>query len=239
MALKVSSFIDGFLNLIFPLNCLICQRGLEPDNKRHLCERCWAKVRLLKGPICSKCGRLSALSICSPCKKKRYYFQSARAAGIYEGVLRECIHLLKYGKKVCLTEPLGRLLVQTMRNDGDLKKADFLVPVPLSGKREREREFNQAHLLAQVVNRHFGIPISSRNLRRTKDVIPQAQLSGKEREKNIRGLFRVRNDKEYQGKSILIIDDVFTTGSTVNECARVLSRAGAREVRVLTIASGE
>ena len=176
---------------------------------------------------------------CILCQAKPYRFQAARAAGIYEGILRECIHLLKYGKKVCLAEPLGKLLAEVMKNDSDLRKADLLVPIPLDGRRYREREFNQAHLLAQEVSRFFRIPISSRNLRRTRTTLPQTQLNRKQREKNVRGLFQVRRPKEYQGKTILIIDDVFTTGSTVNECAKVLSQAGAREVNVLTVARGE
>ena len=194
---------------------------------------------LIKGPVCSRCGRPSALSTCSSCKKKRYYFQTARAGGLYEGVLRECIHLLKYGKKVHLAEPLGELLAELIENDNNLREASLLVPAPLNARRYREREFNQAHLLAQVVSRRFGIPISSRNLRRTRTALPQTQLNRKQREENVRGLFRVRKAKEYRGKTVLVIDDVFTTGSTVNECAKVLSQAGAREVNILTVARGE
>ncbi len=236
---KPGNFIDGFLSLILPLNCLICRKGLEPGNKKYLCNCCWAKIKLIEEPVCSRCGRPSALSICSSCKTKRYYYRTARAAGIYEGILRECIHLLKYGKKVCLAKPLGKLLKELMGNDGNLRKADLLVPVPLDKRRYREREFNQSHLLAKAVNRYFKIPISSRNLRRTRTTLPQTQLNRKQREENVRGLFRVAKAKEYRGKVILVVDDVFTTGSTVNECAKVLSRAGAQEVHVLTVARGE
>ncbi len=233
------NFIYGFLSLIFPLNCLICRRGLESENKKHLCNHCWAEIGLIKAPVCSRCGRPSALSTCIACKAKHYYFQTARVAGIYEGVLRECVHLFKYGKKAYLAEPLGELLVAMMRNDGCLIKADLLVPVPLDKRRHREREFNQAYLLAQVISRRFSIPVSSRNLRRTRTTPPQTQLNRRQREKNVRGLFRVGKAKEYQGKTILVIDDVFTTGSTANECAKILSQAGAREVNVLTVARGE
>lgn len=236
---KLSDFIDGALNLIFPLNCLICQRGLESGNKKYLCRHCWAKIRLIEEPVCSQCGRPSALPMCSSCKRRRYHFQTARAAGLYEGILRECIHLFKYSKKVHLAQPLGNLLTALMRNNGSLGKASLLVPVPLDGRRYREREFNQAYLLAQVVSHYFGIPISFRNLRRTRTALPQTQLNRKQREENIKGLFQVKKAKEYRGKTILIIDDVFTTGSTANECAKVISQAGAREVNILTVARGE
>ncbi|NOX97606.1 MAG: ComF family protein [Nitrospirae bacterium] len=235
----IRNFSDGFLNLIFPLNCLICRRGLESDNKKYLCNNCWAKVRLLKEPLCSRCGRLSALSICLSCKTERHYFQTARAVGLYEGVLRECIHLLKYGKKIYLAQFLGELLAESMRNDSNLRKADLLVPVPLDERRYRERDFNQAYLLAQVMNRYLKTPVSARNLSRTRIALPQARLNRKQRRENVRELFQVGNAKEYQGKNILIIDDVFTTGATVNECARVLRKAGAREINVLTVARGE
>lgn len=236
----LSDFINGSLNLIFPLNCLICRRGLEPGNKKYLCGHCWAKLELIKGAVCEGCGRPSVLSRCSSCKTKRYYFRSARSAGLYEGTLRECIHLLKYRKKTYLAQPLGELLTELIRNDGDLRKTNLLVPVPPDKRRYREREFNQAHLLAEVVSSCFGIPISSPiTLRRTRTTLPQAQLNRQQREKNVRGLFRVARAKGCRGKTILIIDDVFTTGSTANECAKVLSQAGAREVNVLTVARGE
>ena len=234
-------FLKGFLSLLFPLNCLICRRGLRSDNRKYLCPTCWREIRLIKEPVCSKCGRPSSLTVCSSCQnqKREYFFSKARAAGVYEGVLRECIHFFKYRKKAYLARPLGELLIDGMSSDKDLREADFLVPVPLDGRRYREREFNQAHLLAQVVSRYFKIPISSRNLRRVRGVPPQTQLSRKEREENVKGLFQVPRAEEYEGRRILLIDDVFTTGSTVNECARVLKQAGAEEVSVLTVARGE
>ncbi len=234
-------FLNGFLSLLFPLNCLICHRGLGSDNRKYLCPACWGKIRLIKEPVCSKCGRPSFPTVCSSCQnqKRKYFFSKARAAGVYEGVLRECIHFFKYQKKAYLARPLGEMLIDGMSNDEDLREADFLIPVPLDGRRFREREFNQAHLLAQVVSRDFKITISSRNLRRARRVPPQTQLSRKQREENVKGLFEVRSREEYKGRRILLIDDVFTTGATVNECARVLKEAGAEEVSVLTVARGE
>ncbi len=232
-------FFNGLLSLLFPLNCLICHSGLGSDNRKYLCPTCWGKIKLIEESVCSKCGRHSFLTVCSSCQGERYFFARARAAGVYEGVLRECIHFFKYRKKAYLAHPLGELLIDGMSSDEDLREADFLVPVPLDGRRFREREFNQAHLLAQVVSRDFKIPISSRNLRRVRSAPPQTQLSRKEREKNVKGLFEVRNREKYEGRKILLIDDVFTTGATVNECARVLKGAGAEEVSVLTVARGE
>ncbi len=239
MQKKIAGFIEGFLNLLFPLNCLICRRGLDPGNKKYLCPSCWAEIRLIKEPVCSRCGRPSALSTCISCRKKHYHFQAARAAGFYEGVLRECIHLFKYSRKAYLSQPLGELLAELMKDDDNLRKAELLVPVPLDRKRYREREFNQAHLLAKAVSRRFGIPLSPSTLRRTRTTLPQTGLNRRQREENVKGLFRVARAKECRGKTILIIDDVFTTGSTANECAKVLSRVGAREVNILTVARGE
>ena len=232
-------FLNGFLSLIFPLNCLICRRGPGSDNGKYLCQACWRKIRLIKEPVCSKCGRSSFPTVCSSCQKRKYFFSKARAAGVYEGVLRECIHSFKYQKKDYLACHLGGLLIDVMRRDKDFRDVDFLIPAPLDGRRFREREFNQAHLLAQVVSRYFKIPISSRNLRRVRRVPPQTQLSRRQREENVKGLFQVRSREEYAGRKILLIDDVFTTGATVNECARVLRQAGAEEVSVLTVARGE
>ncbi len=230
------TFLQSFLNLLFPLRCVICAKSLEADNKRHLCLGCWNKIRLVKEPICSKCGRYSTVSPCSDCRIRGFRFSKARSAGIYDGVLRECIHLLKYNRKTYLAKPLANLMVSSSGSDSFLKGCDFIVPVPLYPRKEREREFNQSELLAREVGRIVAIPLSIGNLRKVKSTPSQTKLKQKERLENVKGVFRVKNPALFSGKCLLLIDDLFTTGATVNECSKVLLKSGVREVRVLTIA---
>lgn len=236
---KLLLLLNGLSDLIFPFNCTVCHKGLEvSQGRQYLCAECLGKIRLIKENVCFRCGKESAISPCRSCKEKKQIFQKARSAGIYEGVLKECIHLFKYSKKTYLARPLGKLLVDLIRYEQDLSKVELLVPVPLDKRRYRERGFNQAQLLTAIISKKTGIPIS-RNLYRTRNAPSQTQLSRQERIINVKGLFKADRNNEVAGKGILLVDDVFTTGATANECARVLLTAGAQEVNVLTIARSE
>ncbi|MBT9132394.1 ComF family protein [candidate division NPL-UPA2 bacterium Unc8] len=237
---KFSLLLNGLSDLIFPFSCAVCHKGLEVRlGRQYLCAECLGKIRLIiKEDICSCCGKKSAISPCMSCKEKKHYFKKARSAGIYDGVLKECIHLLKYNKKTYLARPLGKFLIDLACYKQDLSKAELLVPVPLDKRRYRERGFNQAQLLAAVVSKEIGIPIST-SLHRTRNAPSQTQLSHQERLKNVKGLFKVARNNGVINKNILLIDDVFTTGATADECARALLTAGAQGVNVLTVARSE
>ncbi len=170
---------------------------------------------------------------CGDCREKPPKYDRAISAAIYETALAEAIHLFKYSKKANWSKPLGRLLHTRV---SDFGKLDVILPVPLHAKRLRQREFNQSLLLAREVSLAFGIPLQVNNLRRVRWTQPQIELNGDERRKNVRGAFEVKWPDQVQDQSILLIDDVFTTGATVNECARVLKKAGTEVVNVLTVA---
>ncbi len=163
-------------------------------------------------------------------------FVSARAAVHFGGPAQELIHRLKYGKKGHLSRPLGLLTVHHLGGYLDETGVEMIVPVPLHPRRLRERGFNQAILLADFLSRSRRIPISRNNLRRIRWTEPQVNLSPEERMKNVRGAFAVRRPELFRDKKLLLFDDVYTTGSTVSECAKVLKRAGAGEVHVATVA---
>ena len=144
---------------------------------------------------------------------------------------------MKYEKKKSLTKPLGNLLIEHVKNNGRLERIDFIVPVPLHKKRLREREFNQSALLACLVGRNFNKPVLESNLIRTRLTTPQVELDRKERRRNVKGAFGVKKPEEIKGKSLLLIDDVRTTGATLKECHKVLRQAGAKEIHILTLAT--
>jgi ComF family protein len=166
----------------------------------------------------------------------RKYFTMARAWGAYEGSLQEAIHRWKYEGKTYLTPFFAEWMEEGLNRYWGPHSLDLLIPAPLHPQRLRERGFNQALLLVKELSRRTGIPYRKTILQKKKPTIPQVNLSGTEREKGLRGAFQVIGKEELLGKSVLLVDDVYTTGATVNECSKVLLRGGAERVNVLTLA---
>jgi ComF family protein len=160
----------------------------------------------------------------------------ARALGAYDGSLQDAIHRWKYQGKIALTSFFGEWMTERLYHYWDSNLFDLLIPVPLHPRRLRERGFNQALLLVKELSRRTGIPYGKRVLQKVRPTVPQVNLNGVEREKEVRGSFHIIGEEEVEGKSILLVDDVYTTGATVNECSKVLLAAGAERVDVLTLA---
>ncbi|MBI2447643.1 MAG: ComF family protein, partial [Candidatus Omnitrophica bacterium] len=189
-----------------------------------------------------KCGKsIPELKVvCAECQKgSNYHFTRSWATCHYDGVLRECIHTLKYRGKVHLARPLGQLMADFAKDHLNEISMDMIIPVPLHSSKKREREFNQAELLSRGVSKALHLPIVTNNLKRIRPTQPQSNLDSKEeRLANIRDAFKLTSPPKLTGKSILLIDDLFTSGSTVNECSRTLLDGGAQEVVVLALARG-
>ncbi|ODT45797.1 MAG: hypothetical protein ABS70_02345 [Nitrospira sp. SCN 59-13] len=199
-------------------------------------------IRPLRGPSCPRCHRPfaspSALTYsptheCQDCRTREPYYSQVWAPYAYCSPLQDAIALLKYRGKVALADALGALLLQALP---DRLKVDVLMPIPLHPNRLRQREFNQSLLLADRIGCVRGLPVSYRNLIRSVDTEPQISLPRAARLHNLRKAFAVRQPKDVCGTRILLVDDVFTTGTTASECARVLLKAGAKEVAVLALA---
>jgi len=236
----MEGIVKGLIDLIFPPLCAFCGTPLTEDDQGEICPGCLGNIRFISLPICPTCGlpfpmEVAEDHLCGQCLRGQWHFGSARAFGLYEGTIREAIHLLKYGRKSFLAKPLVGLLDRGYPFI-DYESYDLLVPVPLHRKRLRERGFNQALALGRAIGRKEGVPWTGSALKKTRWSSPQIHLSPKEREENVRGSFAVVDGGEIRGKRILVIDDVMTTGSTVNECARVLLKAGAGKVDVFTLA---
>ena len=199
------------------------------------------KIRWIEPPFCSLCGvpftsRESESHPCGACLTHKKYFTMARALGAYEGSLQEAIHRWKYEGKTYLTLFLAEWMAEGLNRYWEPDSFDLLIPVPLHPQRLRGRGFNQVLLLVKEISSRTGIPYRKTILQKKKPTIPQVTLSGLEREKGLRGAFHVIGREELMGKSVLLVDDVYTTGATVNECSRVLRRGGAKRVDVLTLA---
>jgi ComF family protein len=233
--------LRALADILFPPLCHAC-RGYIPDaGPLHLCAGCLDEAKPVAPPFCTVCGEPfrtegGIVHPCGPCLTTPRTFVAARAAALFAGPVEEMIHRYKYGRKVQLRRPLGLLAAERLRTFADEAAPDLLVPVPLHRKRLRSRGFNQALLIARVLEREWGVPLARSGLERIRWTEPQVRLSAAERERNVRGAFAVAEPAAVAGKRVMLVDDVFTTGSTVDECARVLRRAGATGVVVATVA---
>ncbi len=247
------SWVKHFLNLIYPLSCLTCKVRLTPLSDRPLCEICWNKIELILPPFCRVCGKhlpapletdevarpaksQNRALICKDCQRSSYFFRAARSVCIYDGVIKKCIHLFKYQSKLSLLKPLSRLMIGFAGNFLNMKNIDLIIPVPLHSSKLRLRQFNQAQILAKSINQAFSKELQDRLLVKIRPGPAQVNLSQAERLKNVRGTFKVKNVEPLKDKTILLIDDVLTTGATAGECARMLLEAGAGRVDVFALA---
>ncbi len=234
-------FFRALLDILYPPVCHVCKTFIPDPGSIHLCAACSEKIIPVISPKCPVCGMPFNTEngidhVCGACATTSRPFISARAAVRFGGPAQELIHRLKYGKKVHLSRPLGHITVRHLGGFLDETGVEVIVPVPLHPKRLRERGFNQAILLADFLSRNWHIPISRNNLRRVRWTEPQVNLSPEDRVKNVRGAFAAKEPLLFENRKIVLVDDVYTTGSTVSECARVLKRAGADKVYVVTVA---
>jgi ComF family protein len=225
--------IDGVL----PPRCLACGDIVgEPDS---LCGRCWAAMTFFSPPWCSTCGApfphpMGEDALCGECARERRSWDRARAVLRYDKHSRRLVLGLKHGDRTHLAGAFGRWMNRA--GSDVLAGADLLVPVPLHWTRLVQRRYNQASLLALGIRAAGGPDVAVDWLVRRRRTPSQGHLGPAARERNVRGAFRVRPGRNFAGKRVVIIDDVLTTGATVEECARVLRRAGASSIGVLTLA---
>lgn len=237
---EFKQILKGIVALFFPPTCLLCRKALGIDyidEEIHglcVCPDCKKDISLLKDPFCSLCStpfksRIAYSHVCGLCELKRPHFDLLVSPFIYEGGIERIITDFKYssGKEgISLGNVIGMFLMKRYEFDG----SEILIPVPLHKKRERERGFNQTLLLAEGVREVLGIKLLESILVRKIYTKSQTGLSLKEREANVRGVFELNSKGEVRDKVVLLIDDVATTGSTLNECSKVLKKAGAKKV---------
>ncbi|HJT20453.1 MAG TPA: ComF family protein [Nitrospira sp.] len=230
------------LRFIVPVECLACGVTLDTDPVPLFCRLCWDRIAPLGGPSCASCDQpfVSAAATswspthrCQACLEKPPSYRRAWTLFPYISPLREAICAFKYRGKMALADPLAALMLSALPAEIE---ADLIVPVPLHPSRLRAREFNQSLLLADRLGCHMKKPVCTDILLRVLATEPQTTLSRPARLRNLRRAFAVSHSERLTGRKILLVDDVFTTGTTLNECAAALCEAGAETVCALTLA---
>ncbi|MGA8490344.1 MAG: ComF family protein [Terriglobales bacterium] len=252
-----SGIAAGLFATLFPSDCRLCGAPLINISRLPVCEDCLDAMRPIAGGLCSICGeRLispfafsaegaaseAGDALCGLCRRLEPPYVKATAYGSYDSGLRELIHLLKYNQVRPAANVLGRMLMEAIEDLQPLFTASeiLVVPVPLHSRKLRQRGFNQSELIARAALKLKPATVQLRLipglLERQRETKSQIGLSRHQRRENIRGAFVVAKPLEVKGREVLVVDDVFTTGTTVSECARVLRRAGASKVFVATVA---
>jgi len=229
--------------LVLPaiVTCQLCGCRRRPGRNPGLCCICEKELDYWdeKYHQCSVCSRyISAAAICPNCQEKQPLFVKAVAVGPYRGILKESLSSLKFRGDRKLAVPLGRLLAQKVRSRFPVEDIDTIVPVPLHQEKLSVRGFNQAELIARELGKHIRKPVLHNLLVKNADTPAQTHLSQRAREANLAGAFTVNSRSGIKGSRVLLVDDIFTTGSTASECTKTLLEAGAKKVYVATVATG-
>lgn len=234
--------IATLADLLFPRACVGCG-GPAGEGFRYLCWNCMAQIKLIHPPFCEICGdpvegRVDDVYTCSWCLKSKPAFDLARSAARYTGVFQHVVQDFKYRGATWLCGDLVSFMLACLKTHFPLHDIDLIVYVPLYPARERERTYNQSRLLAGTLGRALGNMELSHGLSRVRPTRTQTHLTAPQRITNVRNVFAATGKDKWKGCGALLVDDVMTTGATLNECSRVLKEAGMQKVYVLTVARG-
>ncbi|MDP8262292.1 MAG: ComF family protein [Candidatus Ancaeobacter aquaticus] len=233
----------SFLDIFYPRHCLLCSDPLS-FGEELICPTCSRAVIFTKDPFCKKCARPLVVSVggrdgCYTCKSEKLPFEQLIALGIYEGDLKKCIHALKFEKKEYISKWFSDALVSFIESYSiNIRNYDCIVPVPMHPLRKKERGFNQAELIARSLSKKLQIPYARGVLKRVKIGEVQSGLNKKKRQQNVEDAFVVTSPDVIKNNTVLLVDDIYTTGATVQSAARLLRVNGARKVSVCVLARG-
>lgn len=239
MSSAIQKIWDVAINTLLPPRCLAT--GEIVDAPGMVSPAFWSELQFIEDPFCKTCGipfsfDIAGGALCAACMEREPLFDQSRSAVTYNEASRKLVLAFKYGDRLHAVHTFAPWMIRAGQDL--IATADMIIPVPLHTRRLRERRFNQSALLAQEVAARTGKSYIPDALQRTRHTLPQKGLSAKDRNKNVHGAFAVNEHtlSRLAGKNILLVDDVFTTGATLNECARVLKAAKVSAVNVLTIA---
>jgi len=240
---SIKSWANAALAFVYPECCQLCGHERATPAQGFVCADCRAKVQFIEPPFCECCGHpfqgaLSTKFECANCRETNLHFRFARSAVAARDEALEAIHQFKYNRALWLEPFLAALLITKAKPELTKENWNWLVPIPLHTSKQRQREFNQAGRLALRLSAATEIPLNTRLIRRVLATRTQTLLTREERRANMRNAFAMRSSERLNGERIVLVDNVFTTGATANDCARALRQAGAADVCVWTVARG-
>lgn len=236
----IEEYTNAFLDLIYPSKtiCYMCGGGLKKDTGYSLCYNCYSNLPFISEHHCAKCGiplrMIEEGPTCRQCANSNYYFDRAMSIVKYEKDVKTLIYKLKYSNHTYLATTIGYIMADRLKQER--LKIDIIVPVPLYKNKEKERGFNQSTLISKYIAKKAGVPLNVDSCARIRNTKVMYNLTKRERLKNVEGAFKVIKQGTIVDKDILLVDDIFTTGSTVNSCSKELINSGAKSVTVLTFA---
>lgn len=236
--IKKEKIKNTFLDILYPRHCPVCHDIPVPGTQK-ICCGCRERLRPVTGPRCFKCSKPlkdTEQEYCSDCSRRTHLFEQGLGIFPYSTLLQESLFKLKYGKRQEYGVFYGELAAVYAADQIRRWKIDCIIPIPLHRKRLEKRGYNQADTIAEALGKRVVLPVEKKSLRRKINTKPQKDLSPGERQKNIKGAFTAGGD--LRGKNILLIDDIYTTGTTIDEAAGTLKKAGAEKVYFLVIAIG-
>lgn len=225
------------MDILYPRVCPFCGRIV----KSGTCDDCRDRVEYVQEPKCKRCGKpieSMEAEYCYDCQKGRHFFEEGQSLYVHKSPVSEAVYAMKYQNKRVYALSFGEELAKKYGDFLYKRGVDIIVPIPLSSDKRRKRGFNQAEILAKELSNQTGIPLETGILKRKKSTVAQKKLSKKERQRNMVGAFIARRDFLH-GEGVVLVDDIYTTGSTIDEAARMLKKGGAGKVYFLTISIGQ
>ncbi len=228
------------ISLFFPSVCETCGSAVPSSPTSGVCARCASEIKLTQAPFCVSCGRtlLTDGQKCGECADETFHHDRAFACALYEGKMKELLQAYKFKRRKHLKNTFAKIMMEFAESHLTEKNYDCVLAVPLDQKKHGERGFNQSELLSKTLARNLKLEHTSGSLVREKSNRMQSLLTKPERKKNVAGCFKTKGTDYFQKKNVLLVDDIFTTGQTASECAKVLKKAGAHSVTVLALARG-
>lgn len=241
--MTVKKIMDNIYDYIYPPRCPVCDGVLfdkDMPERPMVCSGCMGKIRFISQPTCMRCGKPmdgEMEELCHDCANKKFDYQRGVAAFCYSKEMKRSMYGFKYNNRREYGKYYAKMIYEANGNVIQSWNADVLIPVPLHPKRQRKRGYNQALVLAKCLNEYLGIPVDEGALSRIKNTVPQKELATKERNNNIEKAFQTgANVIKY--RKVILVDDIYTTGATINECAKVLRASGVDEVYFITACIG-
>lgn len=233
------------VSILYPRRCPVCEEVLK-YNKGKICDLCKSKLCFITEPRCKKCGKQIEKfdeEYCFDCRNKKHYYKKGIALLMHTDIVRKSIYSIKYNNKREYVDFFVEELIRRYKDEIKLWACSLIIPVPLHKKKKKTRGFNQAEVIASRLSRGVGIPMDNKTLLRVKNTKPQKEFNDVGRKKNLIDAFVVKKDRVEKDiekfKKIILIDDIYTTGSTIDECAKVLLNTGIEEVYYISLSIGK